>query len=66
MLTVPRPLLPQRGQRVLHNPIDHDWIASHLWSNDPADDGNALAGVLYAVLIEAGIVALIVLLYWLF
>ena len=37
--------------------------------NDP-DDGNALAGVWHAVLIEAGvvalIVALIVFLYWLF
>jgi hypothetical protein len=30
------------------------------------DDGNALAGILYGLLIEAGVVALIVLLYWLF
>jgi hypothetical protein len=36
------------------------------WPNDPADDGNALAGVVHALLIEAGVVALVVLVYWLF
>jgi hypothetical protein len=36
------------------------------WPNDPADDGNALAGVVSALLIEAGVVALVVLLSWLF
>ena len=55
---------------MLHKPIDHDRVASYLWPNDPADDGNALAGVWHAVLIEAGvvalIVALIVFLSWLF
>jgi hypothetical protein len=35
------------------------------WANDPDDDGNALVGVGYAVLIELGFVALIVLLRWL-
>lgn len=35
------------------------------WPNDPAEDGNALAGVLHALLIEAGILAVVVLLYWL-
>jgi hypothetical protein len=34
--------------------------------NDPADDGNVLAGVVSALLIEAGVVALVVLLSWLF
>jgi hypothetical protein len=33
--------------------------------NDPADDGNALVGVYYAVLIELALVALVVLLRWL-
>ena len=36
------------------------------WPNDPADDGNALAGVLHALLIEGGDVAVVVLLYRLF
>ena len=40
------------------------------WPNDPDDDGNALAGVWHAVLIEAGLVTLVVLLvaflHWLF
>jgi hypothetical protein len=40
------------------------------WPNDPDDDGNALAGVCHAVLIEAGLVTLVVLLvaflHWLF
>jgi hypothetical protein len=40
------------------------------WPNDPNDDGNALAGVWYAVLIEGGFVALVAflvaLLHWLF
>ena len=35
------------------------------WPNDPDDDGNALAGVVYALLIEAGVVALVELLRWL-
>ena len=34
-------------------------------ANDPADDGNALVGVYYAVLIELAVVALVVLLRWL-
>jgi hypothetical protein len=34
-------------------------------ANDPADDGNALVGVRYAVLIELALVALVVLLRWL-
>jgi|RhiMetdeSRZDD1v2_1073273.scaffolds.fasta_scaffold237191_3 hypothetical protein len=41
-----------------------------LWPNDPDDDGNALAGVRNAVLIEGGFAALIAfliaLLEWLF
>ena len=36
------------------------------WPNDPTDDGNALAGVLHALLIEGGFVAVVVLLNWLF
>ena len=36
------------------------------WPNDPADDGNAIAGVLHALLIETGVLAVVVLLYWLF
>ena len=34
--------------------------------NDPAADGNVLVGVRNALLIEAGVVALIALLNWLF
>jgi hypothetical protein len=34
-------------------------------ANDPDDDGNALIGVRYAVLIELALVALVVLLRWL-
>ena len=37
-----------------------------LWPSDPANDGNALAGVLYAVLIELGAALVVLLLYWLF
>ena len=36
------------------------------WPNDAADDGNALAGVVHALLIETGLLAVVVLLYWLF
>jgi hypothetical protein len=40
------------------------------WPNDPADDGNALAGVLHALLIEAGVIVGIIvldaLLRWMF
>jgi hypothetical protein len=36
------------------------------WPNDPADDGNAVAGVWHALLIEAAVVAVVLLLYWLF
>ena len=36
------------------------------WPNDPADDGNALAGVWHVLLIEGGVVAVVALLYWLF
>ena len=36
------------------------------WPNDPAHDGNALVGVVHALLIEAGVLAAVVLLYWLF
>jgi hypothetical protein len=32
------------------------------WPDDPA--ANALTGLLYAVLIEAGVVALVMLVYW--
>jgi hypothetical protein len=35
------------------------------WANDPDDDGNALVGVRYAVLLELGLVALFLLLRWL-
>jgi hypothetical protein len=35
------------------------------WPNDPTDDGNALAGVLHALLIEAGVLVMVVLLSWL-
>jgi hypothetical protein len=34
------------------------------WPNNPDDDGNALAGVLHAVLVEAVVVGLVVLLWW--
>jgi hypothetical protein len=34
-------------------------------ANDPADDGNAFVGVRNALLIEVGLVALVLLLYWL-
>jgi hypothetical protein len=34
------------------------------WPNNPEDDGNALAGVLHAVLVEAVVVGLVVLLWW--
>jgi hypothetical protein len=35
------------------------------WPNDPDDDdGNALAGFLHAVLVEAVVVGLVVLLWW--
>jgi hypothetical protein len=34
-------------------------------ANDPDDDGNAFAGVKYALLFEVGLVALILLLHWL-
>ena len=34
-------------------------------ANDPDDDGNAIVGVRYAVLIEIVIIALVVLLRWL-
>ena len=34
--------------------------------NNPGDDGNAIAGVVYPLLIEAVVVALVVLLHWLF
>ena len=34
-------------------------------ANDPDDDGNALVGVEYALLIEVGLVALFLLLRWL-
>jgi hypothetical protein len=34
-------------------------------ANDPDDDGNALVGVSYAILIELGVVALFLLLRWL-
>jgi len=67
MLTVPRPPLPRRrGERVPHKQIDHDRVVIYLCPDDPVDDGNALAGVWYALLIEAGVVGLIVLLSWLF
>jgi len=36
------------------------------WPNDPDDDGSPLVGVLYAALINAGIVVLVLLLYRLF
>ena len=36
------------------------------WSSHPAADGNLLIGVRNGLLIEAGVVALIALLYWLF
>jgi hypothetical protein len=36
------------------------------WPNDPADDGNGLAGVVYALLIEVGVVLVVLLLYRLF
>jgi hypothetical protein len=57
---------------MLHSPIDHDRVASHQWPDNPADDdptdddGNALAGVWYAVLTEAGVALVVLLLYWLF
>jgi hypothetical protein len=59
---------------MLHSPIDHDLVASHQWPDDPADDGNALAGVFYAVLIQVGVglgvfvvwLAVTLLLSWLF
>jgi hypothetical protein len=55
---------------VPHKLIDHDRVVIYLWPDDwpddPVDDGNALVGVWHALLIEAGVVALIVLLYWLF
>jgi hypothetical protein len=35
------------------------------WANDPDDDGNGILGVRYAILIELGVVALVVLLRWL-
>jgi hypothetical protein len=57
---------PKEGERVLHKPIDHDRVVIYLWPDDPVDDGNALVGVWHALLIEAGVVALIVLLFWLF
>ena len=34
------------------------------WPNHPDDDGNALAGVVHAVLVEAVVVGLVVLLWW--
>jgi hypothetical protein len=34
------------------------------WPNNPDDDGNALAGAFTALLIEAAIVGLVVLLWW--
>jgi hypothetical protein len=34
------------------------------WPNNPDDDGNALAGVLHAVLVEAVVAGLVVLLWW--
>jgi hypothetical protein len=34
-------------------------------ANDPDDDGNALVGVKYALLIEVGLVVLVLLLRWL-
>ena len=46
--------------------IDHDQAAIHPWSDDPADDGNAFAGVWHAILIELGIALIVLLLYWLF
>jgi hypothetical protein len=50
-----------------HKPIDHDRVAIHLWPDDPADDdGNALAGIWHAVLIEVGVALVALLLYWLF
>lgn len=33
------------------------------WSNDPADDGNVLAGVFHAVLVELGVALVVLLLY---
>jgi hypothetical protein len=62
---------------MLHSPIDHDRGAIHPWPDDPADDGNDLAGAWHAVLmvlIEVGVglgvfvvwVAAVLLLYWLF
>jgi hypothetical protein len=42
----------------------------HRWPNDPDDDGNGIVGVRNAILIEAGFLALIVILvvlrHWLF
>ena len=32
---------------------------------DPRDDGNAITGIVYALLIEAVVVALVLLLHWL-
>jgi hypothetical protein len=67
MLTVPKPLFPREGQRVLHSPIDLVRIFIHRWANDPADDGNALVGLWYAILIELGIaLVVLLLLLWLF
>jgi hypothetical protein len=34
-------------------------------ANDPDDDGNALVGVKYALLIQLGLLALVLLLRWL-
>ena len=54
--------------------LEVDWMPPQpqpqpeLWPNDPTDDGNALAGVRNAVLLEGGIVgiiALVELLRWL-
>lgn len=53
-----------------HKLIDHDRVVIYLWPDDwpddPVDDGNALVGVWHALLIEAGVVALMVVLFWLF
>jgi hypothetical protein len=50
-----RPGGPPTGGRLVIEPL----------ANDPDDDGNALVGVKYALLIEVGLVALFLLLHWL-
>jgi hypothetical protein len=60
-----QPVLSQNDCHAAGGPSTEGRPVIEPLANDPDDDGNAIVGVRYAVLIELVIVALVVLLRWL-